>query len=75
MSVETEENKILVNTQIGVVATTKYSIRGYDVDNMSKDRTESYLLAKQYENVASTIDPYASKDSLIKSSDVEDVNG
>lgn len=72
---EIEKNKILVNTQIGVVTTTEFAIDTYDVDNMAKDRTESYLLARQYENVASTIDPYATKNALIKSADVEDVNG
>ena len=73
MSTTEEKLKYIANTQIGLVAATEYVITGYDVDNMATDRTESHLISMKVKNIAATIDPYATQDSLIKSSDVESV--
>jgi hypothetical protein len=70
-----EKFKYIANTQIGVVTATEYTVKVYDFDNMATDRTEAHMISLKVKNIADTIDPYATQNSLIKSSDVGDVNG
>jgi hypothetical protein len=74
MSSTEEKRKYIAKTQIGVMTVTEYDVTDYDVDDMASDRTEAHLIGLHVKNIAATIDPYATKNDLIKSSEVEDVN-
>jgi hypothetical protein len=69
-----DDKKYILDTQIGLVTVTQSNLPMYDVDNLSSDRTQSNLISKSIKNISSQIDPYSTKDDLIKSQYVEDVN-
>jgi hypothetical protein len=69
-----EDTKYILDTQIGLVTVTQRAVAKYDVDDLSSDKTQANLIQKSIQNIASQIDPYATKDDLIKSPYVEDVN-
>lgn len=73
MSTKKEVQKAIVYTQLGLVSATQYEVVGYDVDDVCENRTEAGLIGLQVKNIAQTIDPYATKNDTIQSSDVKDV--